>query len=84
MFCNLRTCFSFSDGDYSMSFDDSLTEEESFKQVLPSESHRKDARRRKSDNFQSSISKDEGVLSCCSFVFILLFHQELQMFSQLL
>lgn len=67
-----------------MSFDDSLTEEESFKQVLPSESHRKDARRRKSDNFQSSISKDEGVLSCCSFVFILLFHQELQMFSQLL
>lgn len=62
--------FSFSDGDYSMSFDDSLTEEESFKQVLPSESHRKDARRRKSDNFQTSISKDEGVLSCCPYSLI--------------
>ncbi|XP_055897249.1 centrosome-associated protein 350-like isoform X3 [Biomphalaria glabrata] len=45
------------DDSYSMSFDETLTDEESFRQVLPSESHRKEARRH-SGEFKSLVSAD--------------------------
>ncbi|RUS88460.1 hypothetical protein EGW08_003797, partial [Elysia chlorotica] len=41
---------------YSMSFDDSVTDEESFRQVLPSESHRKEAKQQEMHN--ASLSHD--------------------------
>nr|KAG5710507.1 hypothetical protein BaRGS_013153 [Batillaria attramentaria] len=49
--------------DYSLSFEDSMTEEESFKQVLPSESHRKDAKRRKSDGHKPQHTDEASSLA---------------------
>ena len=44
------------DRSYSMSFDESVTDEESFRQVLPSESHRKEVKQQEMHN--ASLSHD--------------------------
>ncbi|XP_055958069.1 centrosome-associated protein 350 [Patella vulgata] len=47
------------EGDYTLSFDSSITEDESFRQVLPSESHRKEVKRRHQGD-DSILNNDEA------------------------
>lgn len=54
--------FTASGDEYSIIFDDTMTEDEmeekSFKAILPSESHRKRAKKHSGDNM--SVTSDEG------------------------
>ncbi|XP_071097553.1 centrosome-associated protein 350-like [Haliotis cracherodii] len=51
------------DEDYTMSFDESMTEDESFRQVLPSESHRKEVKRRHGDSSALAAADETGTNS---------------------
>ena len=56
---------------YSMSFDESVTDEESFRQVLPSESHRKEVKQQEMHN--ASLSHDGRIVwffLCDFYLFI--------------
>ncbi|XP_012936215.1 centrosome-associated protein 350 [Aplysia californica] len=50
------------EASYSMSFDESITDEESFRQVLPSESHRKELRRQSGEGGNAADESDDELL----------------------